>query len=265
MKSQNAIPSSFTFHPKNDTLYCYRVKRDSPHKKRAVMAETNDYKVLLDVIKRRRTIRQFKPDPVADEDIKRIIEAARWAPSGFHTQPWEFVVINDPDVKSRVVAALDTHGPAIQDPAKKDVQRASFRDAPVFILALCDWRASAGLPGSAPRTREQANNLYQSSMVNAFLYMHLAATALGLASQWYTATSRPETERAIREIIGIPNDLTIYDMMVVGYEAAPAGPKIVRELDSVMHFNDCGQQDFRSDEEMTRYAETTKAWCLGQH
>lgn len=228
------------------------------------MESTEQYDCLLDLVTRRRSVRQFKPDAVPDEYITKIIEVARWAPSGFHTQPWEFVVVKDPEVKAKIVAALDEHGPAIRDPAKKDLKRSSFRDAPVFILALIDWRAKVGLPFS-PRTNEEAAPLYQSSMANAFMSMQLAATALGLASQWYTATSRPGAQRAIREIVGIPDALTIYDMLVVGYQAAAPGPKIVRALADMVHYDACGPRDFRTDEEVEEYAQVTKAWCMGEH
>jgi nitroreductase len=230
----------------------------------ASMENTEQYDCLLDLVTRRRSVRQFKPDDVPDEYITKIIEVARWAPSGFHTQPWEFVVIRDPEVKAKIVAVLDERAPTIKDPAKKDQQRSSFRDAPVFILALCDWRAKVGLPFN-PRTNEEAAPLYQSSMANAFLSMQLAATALGLASQWYTATSRPGAEGAIRQIVGIPEALSIYDMMVVGYQAAAPGPKIVRELADMVHHDACGEQDFRTDGQVEEYARVTKAWCMGEH
>jgi nitroreductase len=229
------------------------------------MADFSQYDCLLDVVKRRRTVRQFKSDPIPEDYITKIIEVARWAPSGFHTQPWEFVVIKDPEIKSKIVAALDQHGQAIQDPAKKALTRKSFRDAPVFILALCDWRARVGLPGQNPEINNRVTGLYTSSMANTFLLMHLAATALGLASQWYTSTSSGEAGRAIKEIIGIPDALTIYDMMVVGYAAVPAEPKIVRDIAQMVHYDSCGVQDFRTDEEVTAYAQKTRAWCLSEH
>jgi nitroreductase len=230
----------------------------------APVENAQQYDCLLDLATKRRSIREFKPDPVPDDYVMKIIEVARWAPSGFHTQPWEFVVIRDPEVKARIIAALDVHGPAIRDPEKRDRPRSSFRDAPVFILTLIDWRAKVGLPFN-PRTNEEAAPLYQSSMANAFLSMQLAATALGLASQWYTATSRPTATRAIREIVGIPEALTVYDMLVVGYAAAPPGPKIVRRLEDIVHFDACGANDFRTDEEVEEYARVTKAWCMGEH
>jgi 5,6-dimethylbenzimidazole synthase len=229
------------------------------------MNNVNQYDCLVNLVKNRRSIRQFRSDPVPDEYITKIIEVARWAPSAFHTQPWEFVIIKNQDIKNKIVAALEQYGPPIKDPLKESLPRKSFRDAPVFILLLCAWRASSGLPGRAPENKEQVANLYCSSLANAFLYMHLAAAALGLASQWYTATSRPEAERAIKEIIGIPDVLTIYDMMVVGYAANTPGPKIVRDTDEMVHHDNCGEQDFRTDEEVVDYARKTKAWCISQH
>ncbi|MFC1928706.1 nitroreductase family protein [Chloroflexota bacterium] len=229
------------------------------------MINGNQYDCLLDLVKKRRTIRQFKSDPIPDEYIIKIIEVARWAPSAFHTQPWEFVVIKNEGIKNQIVVALEQYGPPIKDPAKKSLQRKGFKDAPVFILLLCDWRAKVGLPGKAPKNKIRLASTYASSMANAFIYMHLAAAALGLASQWYTATSRPEAERALKDIIGIPEALTIYDMMVVGYEANPPNPKIVRDVDEIVHYNNCGMQDFRTDEEVTAYAQKTKAWCMSEH
>jgi 5,6-dimethylbenzimidazole synthase len=229
------------------------------------MVNDTEYDCLLNLVKKRRTVRQFLSAPVPDEYITKIVETARWAPSAFHTQPWEFVVVKDKKIKNKIVAALEQLAPAIKDPAKASLERKSFKDAPVFIFLLCDWRARVGLPGKTSENTAQVANLYNSSMANAFLYMHLAAAALGLASQWYTATSRPGVENAIKDIIGIPEALTIYDMMVVGYAASPPNAKIVRDIDEMVHFNDCGPQDFRTDKAVTLYAEKTKAWCLAEH
>jgi nitroreductase len=229
------------------------------------MASKNEYDNFLNLVKKRRSVRQFKSDPVPDEAIKNIIEAARWAPSGFHTQPWEFVVIREEKIKNKVISALERHGPAIKDPVKASIPRKSYMDAPVFILALCDWRARVGLPGRTSEIDQRITSLYCSSMANAFLYMQLAATALGLASQWYTATSSPGAESAIREIIGFPEALTIYDMMVLGYAANTPGPKFVRDTGEITHYDNCGIKDFRTDEEVAAYAEKTRAWCLSEH
>jgi nitroreductase len=62
-----------------------------------------DYQSFLELVKKRRSIRRFKPDPIPDEYVDKIIEAGRWAPSGFNLQPWEFVVVKDKELKDKIV------------------------------------------------------------------------------------------------------------------------------------------------------------------
>ncbi len=61
-----------------------------------------EYASLLELAKNTRSIRRFKPDPVPDEDIDKIIEVARWAPSGFNQQPWEFIVVRKPELRKKI-------------------------------------------------------------------------------------------------------------------------------------------------------------------
>jgi len=50
---------------------------------------------VFEAIKNRRAVRQFKPDIIKDEALQKILDAARWAPSPFNVQPWEFIIIKD--------------------------------------------------------------------------------------------------------------------------------------------------------------------------
>jgi nitroreductase len=230
------------------------------------MADHDLYDRLLETVKKRRSNRKFRSDPVPEGTIEKIIEVARWAPSGFHTQPWEFVAVTDKDIRDKIVGILEENSPPITNPDEKEsTAQASFRDAPVFIFALCDWRAYVGLPFDVSRDDPRVASIFCSSMASTFLYMHLAAAALGLSSQWYSAAGSPATEKQIRSIIGIPEDLKIYDLMVLGYSAAPPVPKDVRAIESILHWNACGTDDFRSDEQVVKEAEATKAWCLSAH
>jgi nitroreductase len=231
--------------------------------------ELDTYDCLLELVKNRRSIRQFKPEPVPDGYIEKIIEIARWAPSGFHTQPWEFVVVNKQEIRKAIIDVLDLYAPPITSADTgteiSNTSRLSFRDAPVFIILLSDWRAKVGLPGHPKEIDARVTKIYDSSLACAFLYMQLAAASLGLASQWYSAAGRPEAEREIKRIIGIPEPLTIYDMMVLGYQAASPSPKEVRELAGIVHYNNCGIQDFRTDEQVIADAQKTWVWCMAQH
>ena len=107
--------------------------------------------------------------------------------------------------------------------------------------------------------------IFCSSMASTFLLMHLAAASLGLSSQWYSAAGSPAVEQEIRNVIGIPDDLKIYDLMVLGYPAVPPVPKDVRTVKDMLHYNACGKDDFRSKEQVEKEAAITKAWCLSAH
>ena len=63
-------------------------------------ADTNrDYDLLYDIIRRRASVRKLKPDPIPDGYIEKILEAGRWAMSGANSQPWEYIVVKDAQVK----------------------------------------------------------------------------------------------------------------------------------------------------------------------
>jgi nitroreductase len=231
------------------------------------MNEVNTYDTLLRLAKERRTIRRFKSDPVPDDCITKIVEVARWAPSGFHTQPWEFVVVTQKELKEKIVAILRQYGPPIQNPVQTETVRTEnrFDAAPVLIIVLADWRARVGLPDAVQSSDERVDNTLRISLAGAFLSMQLAATALGLASQWYSAASGEKAQAAIKSLIDIPDDLKIFDMLILGYAAETPLLKEVRDLNQMIHYNDCGVNDFRSNEEVIADAAKTKAWCFAAH
>ena len=57
---------------------------------------------LFEAMRTQRSVKRFKPDPVSDDDIRTILTAATWAPNGANAQPWEFIVIKDPELKRKV-------------------------------------------------------------------------------------------------------------------------------------------------------------------
>ncbi len=231
------------------------------------MNDVGRYDALLELARQRRTIRRFRPDPVPADYITKIVDVARWAPSGFHTQPWEFVVITEKEFKEKVVAVLQQHAPPIRNPNPESIETegSRFDAAPVFIILLGDWRARIGLPEAAQSSDARVDNTFHTGLACAFLSMQLAATSLGLASQWYSAVSGERVQKALKSLIGIPEGLRIFDMMVLGYGAEEPIPKDVRGLDEMIHYNACGKEDFRTDEEVVAYAKKTKAWCLAAH
>jgi nitroreductase len=86
------------------------------------MSETGQ--AVLDAIRSRRSIRQYSDDPVSDDDVRAILEAGRWAPSGLNNQPWRFGVVRDPECKN-AISELTRY-------------RQIIRNAPVIIAVFLD-------------------------------------------------------------------------------------------------------------------------------
>jgi nitroreductase len=236
-----------------------------------------DYNDLLELVKNRRTIRRFKPDPIPDEHIEKILEVARWAPSGFNMQPWEFIVIKDPKIKTDMLHWMDEYRRLIskiefvREPWQK-VPQAPYRDpemdlriAPVFILLLGDTRVQTGLPMMVRYDLERRQTIYTSSLANAYLYMSLAAAALGLASEWVSIAASAYPQAMLKDCLGIPAYLEVYDMMALGYGATRPRPKFIRKLSEMVHYDRCGENAFRTDEQMKDFIRKVRIWVTANH
>src|SRR5258708_32940074 len=62
----------------------------------------SSYDMLVKLVKARMSVRKFRPDPIPEDTINKILEVARWAMSGANSQPWEFVVVTDPEIKKQL-------------------------------------------------------------------------------------------------------------------------------------------------------------------
>ncbi|MFC1822428.1 nitroreductase family protein, partial [Thermodesulfobacteriota bacterium] len=234
-----------------------------------------DYEKFLELAKQRRSIRRFKAEPIPDESVDKIIEAARLAPSGFNTQPWEFVVIRKKELKEGIIEIVRDYTRANLrkiEPMRESWQKDPFqikggpmdwRIAPVFILLMGDTRTTAGLPMTVRFQKETCQSIFTSSLACAFIYMQMAATALALASQWFTFVQFPIVQPQIRALLGIPEEMELYDMLVVGKGALKARPKLLRDKEKMVHYDTSDKEDFRTDEEVRDFIKKSRAWTLG--
>ena len=237
-----------------------------------------DYDSFLDLVKHRRTIRRFKPDPLPDDYLDKILEAARWAPSGYNMQPWDFVVIRDKKIIDKIMGCIDDYwklsaqAEAVREPWMRRKSypwlnpEADFRHAPVYILILGDKRTQAGLPMLVRYDEQRKQSIYTSGLASAYLYMSLAATTLGLANEWVSAVTTPFTHAFIKDLLGIPPELDIYDMMALGYPAYKlTSKKLMRDKEKMVHHDYCGPDDFRTDEEVNDFIMRARIWTTANH
>lgn len=224
-----------------------------------------NYDGLVELLKKRRSIRSFKPDPVPDEYIQKIIDAALWAPSGSDSQPWEFIVIKDKENRDRVCKVLAELQPItrkLELTREEEVRHQAiaapsgppgFLTAPVFIIICGDTRFKDIYPMAVVSMESEAESVFTSDLANAFLYMHLAAASLGLGSQWLTATSHPHTQVLLKDLLGIPKELKIYDTMVLGYPAMQPKPRSIRKREEVVHHERYDRSKFRTEAQVRSY------------
>lgn len=237
-----------------------------------------DYAEFLDLVKHRRTIRRFKPDPVPDDCVEKIIEAARWAPSGFNMQPWDFVVIKDKELKDKIVGWVADYHKLImrtegaREPWQRVPRRPShdpemdYRVAPVFILVLGDTRTNRGLPTSIRYDAERLRTIFVSSLANTYLYMSLAATTLGLANEWVSSVAVAYTHCLTKDLLGIPPDYEVYDMMALGYPAYKlTSRKLLRNKGRMVHYDRSGPADFRTEAEVNDFIKRARVWTMANH
>ena len=223
-----------------------------------------EYSILLELFKKRRSNYGYKPDPVPDEMVRKIIDAARWAPSGANSQPWEFVVVKDKNKREQFVEFFkeqaeisfrveQTREPERRFPIYRKPPKGTpgFALAPVYIIVCGDPRTREAYPLKAKQDRGDSN--YYSSLASALLYMHLAATALGLGSQWVTSSAEDLMQGRLKNLLDIPYELEIYDTMVIGYSIAGAKPRNVRSEDEIVHYNAFDKSRFKTDEQVMAF------------
>ncbi len=106
-------------------------------------------KDIIEMIKTRRCVREYKDDPVPDEEIKFLIDCARYAPSGFNMQPWSFLVITNKETMRRISESGKKAMIPLLEPIKDTSKQASgflvflktkgtsmFYNAPVLVIIL---------------------------------------------------------------------------------------------------------------------------------
>ena len=222
---------------------------------------------LINLLKSRRSIRAYKPEPIPDEYVQKIIEAARWAPSGADSQPWEFIVIKKKDIKENIVnlfmesikpvrQAELTREKELRIPAlEMEMPEPGFKNAPVFILLCGDPRVNEAFPLTV--FQKWSTEVFISNLASAFLCMHLAAKSLGLGSQWVSSTGT-SMENGLKQLLNIPKEFKIYDMITVGYPAYQLGPRSPRRIDEMTHYEQYDRSKLRTDQQIKDFIKSLR-------
>ena len=184
------------------------------------MAQVTEYpsaESLLALLKARRSIRRYQPDPVPDEMVKRLLEAGRWAPSASNRQPWAFIVVRDEAIRHQLA----------QHAAYYFLRWAHVEEAPLLIVLCGDTR-----------TRVYRRFLHEDIGL-AGGQMMLQAKALGLGSCWIGGLDR----KAIADLLQVPEQMEVVGLLTVGFPAEDPPPPPRKPLAEIVYYDVYGNRE----------------------
>lgn len=219
----------------------------------------------LALVRNRWSVRRFKPEPVPDDYIEKILEAGRWAMSGANAQPWEFIVVRDKGIQNKIADAwLEPRREAhvieqtrseelIHHQLRRPPVSPGFRNAPLLIVVVGDKRTYQATIISANfiHLETDPGAIYLKNMANAQHNMHLAVAALGLGSQWVSVDSM--WAQSLKTILDVPPVLDIHTIVAVGYPAYEPAPSYRRGLDEIVHYDRYDKRKYRSGEDIIQF------------
>ena len=174
--------------------------------------------MLLELLKKRRSIRKFQEKQVEVEKLEAILKAGLISPSGKSKRPWEFVVVDDSVKLEKLSHAKPAGGQLV-------------KDAPLAVVVLGD--------------AEKSDTWIEDCSI-ALTFMQLEAEEQGLGSCWIQLNNRPShdgrgADVIAKEILGIEGDLRVLAVLAMGYPAQERPPYTEEDMEfSKVHYNNYG-------------------------
>lgn len=171
-----------------------------------------------EVVRTRRSVRSYRPDPVPDDALNRVLDAARIAPSGSNRQPWKFILVKDEEKKKNLV-------PLCGD-------QTFVAEAPLLVVAC-------GNNIHYDRGRYMGDLSMLVDVSVAVDHLTLAARAEGLGTCWIGMFDN----EAIKRLLHVPGDVNIVALTPIGYPHGeafkkPSSRKSLSEIVSIDAYDD---------------------------
>ncbi len=149
----------------------------------------------LEAIFTRRSVRKYTDEPVSEEDLRTLLEAAMSAPSASNRQPWHFIVVRE---RARLNAIMDVH------PYSK-----MLKEAPLALVVCGD--------------SDITEKYWVQDCSAATQNILLAARALGLGAVWLGVHTNPEREPPVKQLFELPENIHALCIIAVGHPAEEQG------------------------------------------
>lgn len=225
------------------------------------------YDALMKTIQNRVTVRKFDQQyNVPEEHYELILEAARHGPSGANAQPWQFVVVREQETKDQITEYFVAEQ-RFRAKAKMKFPTPDYRGlatAPGFIVVCSDMRWINAFPvlndGSDldRMYKENAERILLQSVAAATMSAHLAAAALGYNVWWVTAIGQENAQKAMKPLLGIPEELSVLDIFLFGPPAQKPYKRWRKPLDEIMDLDQFNPDHFMSDDDLKDWIKTRR-------
>ncbi|MHA1228447.1 MAG: nitroreductase family protein [Candidatus Hodarchaeales archaeon] len=167
---------------------------------------------ILELIKKRRSVRSYKSEEIAEKDINTLLEAARWSPSAGSRQPVEIIIVKSQEQKEKLV--------------KNALNQKFIQEAPVVFVVCSD------LDRSSSRYGERGKSLYAiQDAAAATQNILLTATALGYGTVWVGAFD----ESGVSETLQLPENVRPLAIVPIGRPEKVSNPPVRRETKEFTH------------------------------
>ena len=175
----------------------------------------------LELVSSRQSVRAFDPErSVEKEKLDRVIEAARLAPSACNSQPWSFVLVDDPELKNKIADTTSSRVLGINHFTKQ---------APVHLLIVEEKvNLSSGVGGWIKK-----KDFAQMDLGIVAAHIVLAAQAEGLGTcivGWFD-------EDKVKDLLDIPASKRVWLDIVIGYGTQPLRKKNRKSIDKILSYN----------------------------
>jgi nitroreductase len=194
---------------------------------------------VLEGINSLRSVRKFKPDSIPEDKIRIVLESASKAASGSNTQPWEFVVVRDGNVKARLKEPMlrtwlaRLAGSTGMSPRMRDVYDEATEllrnteKVPVIVYCCLDLNRVG-----------KSEEVKYASIYPAVQNLLLSAHALGLATCLTVHGSTPTRgEPEVKKILGVPEHVKITCLVYLGYPAVRLGRPKREPIEKFVHYD----------------------------
>ena len=226
------------------------------------------YETLMDIVRNRITTREFEPGfEIPHEHFEMILDAARHAPSGANAQPWHFIVITKQETRDRIMEYF------VGEQKRRAELKMKFptpnykglATAPGFIVVVSDFRWVRAFPVLKDDKSElnkmyleNAERILLQSVAAATMSAHLAAAALGYNVWWVTAIGQQLAQQAMKPLLGIPDELSVLDIMCFGPPKKTPYKRWKKELHEIINWDRFDPGHFMTDEAIEEWILTQR-------